>query len=80
MDVPRLISNVSQPIKAFVVVVCVLVIVDAIVLGHRNLTSKFGQNRVRNSPDIVVIVLFLFLLLLLMLLLLSFIQIPSFRI
>ena len=41
----------SQPIKAFdvvaVFVVCVLVFV--VVLGHRNLTSKFGQNRVRNS-------------------------------
>ena len=25
-------------------------------LSHRNLTSKFGQNRVRNSWDIVVVV------------------------
>ena len=47
----------SQPIKAFVdiavFVVCVLVFV---VLGDRDLTSKFGQNRVRNIQDIVVVV------------------------
>ena len=43
----------SQPIKAFgvdvVFVVCFLVFVVFVVPGHRNLTSKFGQNWVRNS-------------------------------
>ena len=52
--ITRLISIVSQPIKAFVVVVvvfivCVLVFDVVVVLGHRNITSKFGQNWVRNS-------------------------------
>ena len=49
----RLISIESQPKKvvvAFVVLVCVVVVV----FGHRNLTLKFGQNCVNNKSYIVV--------------------------
>ena len=57
-----LISNVSQPIKVivvFVVAVIVLVLVVDIlfvmIVAAKNQTLKFGQNRVSNSRDIVVV-------------------------
>ena len=59
----RLSSIVSQPKKIVVVVVVVIVVVvvlivvglDVIIVGHRNLTLKFGQNWANNSRDIVIV-------------------------
>ena len=44
----RLISIESQP-KKVVVVVVVVVFVFVIIIGHRNLTLKFGLNLVKSG-------------------------------
>ena len=64
----RLISIEPQPNRIVVVVFVVLIIV-----GHKNLTLKFGQNWVNDKLYIVVVV-FIDLVLLLLL-----IQKPSFK-
>ena len=70
----RLISIESHPKKVVVVVVVVFaVFVVVIIVGHKNLTLKFGQNWVNDKGYIVVVV---FIVLVLFLLL---IQIPSFE-
>ena len=56
-----------------VVVVAVVVVVVVIIVDHKNLTLKFGQNRV-NDKGYIVVVVFIVLVLLLLL-----IQIPSFK-
>ena len=38
------------------VVVLVLVVAAAVIVGHRNLTLKFCQNRIDNIGDTVVVV------------------------
>ena len=46
----RLISIESQPIEVVVVVVVVVVVFAvAIIVGHKNLTLKFGQNWVNDK-------------------------------
>ena len=80
-DKTRLISIESHPKKVVVVVVVVIVVFVVVgpvvggvvvIVGHRHLTFKFGQNWVKNKSYIVVVVIVYVLLLLL-------IQIPSFK-
>ena len=61
----------SQPKKVVIVVVVVVVaFVFVIIVGHKNLSLKFGQNRFNNKGYIVVVVFIVLLML--------FIQKPSF--
>ena len=74
----RLISIESQPKKVVLVVVVVVFVVGGLVVvaivGHRNLTLKFGQNVVNNKSYIVGVVVVNVSVLLLLL-----IQKPSFK-
>ena len=53
----RLSSIESQPEKVFVVgvVVDVVVVFVVIIVGHKNLTLKFGQNSVNNKWHIAML-------------------------
>ena len=59
----RLSSIESQPKKVVVVVVVVVVVGGVVVaiVGHRNLTLKFGQNWVSIKSNIVVVIVSVFL-------------------
>ena len=47
-------------------VVAIAVVVVIVILGHKNLTSKFGQNWVNDKGYIVVVVFIVLVLLLLL--------------
>ena len=67
---PKKVVDVVVVVIVFVVGVCVVVVI----VGHRNLTLKFGQNWVNNKSYIVVVVVVIVLALLLLL-----IQKPIFK-
>ena len=54
-------------VVVFVVGLVVVGVVVVIIVGHINLTLKFGQNWVNNKSYIVVVIVLVLLLLLLML-------------
>ena len=41
-------SSIESQLKKYVLVLVVVVVVFVIVVGHKNLTLKFGQNWVNN--------------------------------
>ena len=63
LDKTRLSLIESQPKKVVVVVVVTVVFVVVAIVGHRNLSLKFGQNQVNNKGCIVVVVVIVLVLL-----------------